>query len=373
MPVQIESTVADSIGATMDNPNANGITGSPTGGGAGVASSALGAAATGAAIGSAIPGLGTVTGAIVGGVGSLIAQGIGAIGNDIFGTTTADKNAQQLQQQGLLDQQQLGYSEQLQQYQLQNQEALWNYTSYQNQVKNMEAAGLNPALVYGGGGGGGQTAAANTGMIQGASAPSAAEQTQASVAQQQATQQAEAIAASANLQNVQAAKTAGVDTQKANIEIASLTQGINNQKAQQIQTEVQTDLLNIQKQIQGDPEAIDANIQLIVKQGQIAESQAYSAYAQADIDGKSAQARLDTLRQIYVNTVLEGANLKANTANTSALATVAEYHAALAKAGIPPDSPWYAKIIGGLAQKLGVTIPGIAQSAVKAGMQLSAE
>ena len=35
---------------------------------------------------------------------------------------------------------------------------MWDYTNYENQVKHLEAAGLNPALLYGGAGGGGATA-----------------------------------------------------------------------------------------------------------------------------------------------------------------------------------------------------------------------
>ena len=36
---------------------------------------------------------------------------------------------------------------------------MWNYTNYENQKKHLEAAGLNPALLYGMSGGGGATAA----------------------------------------------------------------------------------------------------------------------------------------------------------------------------------------------------------------------
>lgn len=46
--------------------------------------------------------------------------------------------------------------------------AMWDYTNYENQKKHMQAAGLNPALMYGQGGGGGAstggTQAAATGM-----------------------------------------------------------------------------------------------------------------------------------------------------------------------------------------------------------------
>ena len=34
---------------------------------------------------------------------------------------------------------------------------MWDYTNYENQVAHLEAAGLNPALLYGQGGGGGAT------------------------------------------------------------------------------------------------------------------------------------------------------------------------------------------------------------------------
>lgn len=40
---------------------------------------------------------------------------------------------------------------------------MWDYTNYENQVAHLEAAGLNPALLYGQGGGGGATAAGGTG------------------------------------------------------------------------------------------------------------------------------------------------------------------------------------------------------------------
>ena len=50
---------------------------------------------------------------------------------------------------------------------LYNQE-MWDYTNYENQVKHLEAAGLNPALLYGqGGAGGASTAGGAVGNGQG--------------------------------------------------------------------------------------------------------------------------------------------------------------------------------------------------------------
>ena len=39
-------------------------------------------------------------------------------------------------------------------------EEMWEYTNYENQVKHLKAAGLNPALLYAKGGAGGSTAGA---------------------------------------------------------------------------------------------------------------------------------------------------------------------------------------------------------------------
>ena len=53
---------------------------------------------------------------------------------------------------------QFGYNSMLQAQGQKNNKEMWDYTSYENQVKHMKAAGLNPALLYGTGGGGGQSA-----------------------------------------------------------------------------------------------------------------------------------------------------------------------------------------------------------------------
>lgn len=49
---------------------------------------------------------------------------------------------------------------------------MWEYTNYENQIKHMKAAGLNPALLYGKGGGGGASAS-GAGAAGAATIPSA--------------------------------------------------------------------------------------------------------------------------------------------------------------------------------------------------------
>ena len=44
---------------------------------------------------------------------------------------------------------QFGYNSMMQQQGQRNNKEMWDYTNYENQRKHMEAAGLNPALMYG--------------------------------------------------------------------------------------------------------------------------------------------------------------------------------------------------------------------------------
>ena len=109
-----------------------------------------------------------------GGGSSLISGAIGMIGGAISDRRNYKNQLKLMEQQqqynkelGEINQ---GYAKEMaainQQYALQagkqshlyNQQ-MWDYTNYENQVKHLEAAGLNPALLYGQGGGGGATAA----------------------------------------------------------------------------------------------------------------------------------------------------------------------------------------------------------------------
>ena len=49
------------------------------------------------------------------------------------------------------------YNKEAAKYTQQLQKEMWDYTNYENQVKHLKAAGLNPALIYGMSGGGGTT------------------------------------------------------------------------------------------------------------------------------------------------------------------------------------------------------------------------
>ena len=80
------------------------------------------------------------------------------------------EDQRQQEQQSALTQIQLEAQKELSKYNLDLQKQMWDYTGYENQVKHLKAAGLNPALLYGKSGGGGQTANLSTGSVSGANA-----------------------------------------------------------------------------------------------------------------------------------------------------------------------------------------------------------
>ena len=89
-------------------------------------------------------------------VDSLIDQGAKSLDEALWGDYYRDKEVEQSQK--LLDQQTTAQSKLMKQSKDQ-QLAMWNATNYGAQVSHLEAAGLNPALMYGAGGGGGSTTA----------------------------------------------------------------------------------------------------------------------------------------------------------------------------------------------------------------------
>ena len=81
----------------------------------------------------------------------------------------------QIRQQQRLNELQIAGNIELANYSQNLQKDMWNYTNYENQIKNLKAAGLNPALMYAKGGVGGQTGSANAGQVAGSHASSETE------------------------------------------------------------------------------------------------------------------------------------------------------------------------------------------------------
>lgn len=131
----------------------------------------------------------------------------------------------------------------------------WKATSYPAQREMMEKAGLNPALMYGMGSGGGGIAGSASAMPSPAKGSfSIAEGMQLALMKAQK----ENIEADTAQKKAQADFTAGVNTEKAQADIASIKQGIKNQIAQEALTDAETILKRIETRYQG--ETLEARI-----------------------------------------------------------------------------------------------------------------
>lgn len=178
-------------------------------------------------------GLGSAAlGGLTGGVGGLVSGAIGGIGS-LFGIgSRKEKKAReaeerehqrQLEYMGL----QAKYNKEQAKYSTELSKEMWDYTNYENQVKHLEEAGLNPALLYGQGGAGGSAAGAGT--AAGVGLPSS---TGVGMAIQWETMEAnkELAKAQAAKTNAEAAKLMTTDTENVESETDKNRQEIEESK-----------------------------------------------------------------------------------------------------------------------------------------------
>ena len=160
-------------------------------------------------------------------IGAIIGAGIGLAGSLLGRKKQNSDQREMMELQAKLNQQQAQYNQGL-------AKDMWNYTSFPNQVRNMEAAGLNPALLYGMGGQGGSTAGAGQ---AGSVGLSDAKGMQTGIAIQgmglelaNLASQIELNKSQAEKNKAEAEKTAGVDTQVQQATMENLIAQTANEK-----------------------------------------------------------------------------------------------------------------------------------------------
>lgn len=114
---------------------------------------------------------------------------------------------------------------------------MWEDTNYGPQKEQMKKANLNPALMYGMGGSGGASTSSAPGNV---GAPAMNDHTGMGIQLALLTAQKQNIEADTKLKETEAAKKAGIDTTVGAAQAASLMQGIDNQRAQELLTKAQT-------------------------------------------------------------------------------------------------------------------------------------
>lgn len=171
-------------------------------------------------------------GGLTGGVGGLVSGAIGGLGS-LFGIgRRKEKKAReaeerehqrQLEYMGL----QAQYNKEQAKYSTELSKEMWDYTNYENQVKHLKEAGLNPALLYGQGGGGGS--AAGGGAAAGVGLPSSTG-VGMGIQWEQMEAQKELAKAEAAKTNAEAAKLMTTDTENVESETEKNKQEIEESK-----------------------------------------------------------------------------------------------------------------------------------------------
>lgn len=179
-------------------------------------------------------------------VGAILGAGMGLAG------TIAGMNSQEqaMQDQWRFEREKMAlqakYNKEQADYSQQLALDMWNKTNYEEQVKHMKAAGLNPALLYSKGGAGGSTAGAGT------AAPVSDGTTQAVgmglQAKQIAIGQAQQMAETAKT-IAEAAKISGIDTESVKTSIRKMLQDIEASKAGQTESEARTEKIKAETKV----------------------------------------------------------------------------------------------------------------------------
>lgn len=247
----------------------------------------------------------------------MIGQGLGAVGQAaaMLGIGQRKQDKRQLNQQQKLTNQQIAAQKELGEHQKEQQLDIWNKTNYEAQVKHLEAAGLNPGLLYGHSGGGGATTGAGmaTAVTGGqATDPSAAIQAQNGMAMTIANMRL--IESQARKNNAEADKIAGVDTEKTSTEIKSLTQGIENQKQQEMLTKVQTRLTELQGDLTSG--SMEDVLDRLHWEANKTMSEASTALTEAYVSNAIREEKINIIKQEAIYGVLKNVLTKAQTEKT---------------------------------------------------------
>lgn len=223
------------------------------------------------------------------------------------------QDKRQIKQQQKLTDMQLTANKNMSEFNYGQQMKLWEATNYGPQMEQLKKAGLNPGLIYAQGGPGGTTQAAQGQGVTGGHAPGGTgmeifQMMQMKNQQELIKAQTENLRADANLKNVDANKTAGVDTELGHTQISSLKQGIQNAKAQQALTEIETSLKKIEEGYKDQREGYTNEI--LAQQIDNMAQQWVKIKYENDITKETWQSAVKQIHQEAINTVITGELMK---------------------------------------------------------------
>lgn len=252
---------------------------------------------------------------------------IGAFGQqaagDVLGATLGlalegHEDARQLNQQQRLQELQMAGQKGMAMFNQDLAYEMWKKTGPVGQMEQLRKAGLNPGLIYGMGGAGGATASVTPGNVSGADAPKGGSEIPAMIGLQLQGAQLQLLnAQKANIEADTAKKQAEVP--KTQTETASLAQGIENQKASQKLTEIDTKLKQLQFNFENA--SLSDRLDIIAQEARRTTGEATRALIQANVDETTEQTKINSIRATYVQQMLQQALTKAQTENVQQATT----------------------------------------------------
>lgn len=279
----------------------------------------------------------------IGGIAGAV-TGLYGIAQNAFGIGEKRQDQRQIEQQQKLTDQQIKANKELADYSQGLQMKMWNDTNYEAQKKHMEAAGLNPGLMYGmSGGGGTTTGSASAGNAGGGQAANSAATQQANTAMGIQMAQMALMAAQAEKTKAETEEIRGTKIPKGQAE----TTGV------EFQNKV-NEMIGAGEMAENYKWATDR----LATQSQ-KEMAEYEAWVQASFEGKPTDDAnspiAKAMRAGLDKTMEELKQAKLNNDATEASNIVKRFEANLAENGIHPQSPWWVKIVGDLLAKAGIT------------------
>lgn len=169
--------------------------------------------------------------------------------------SAAVNNALQVGQQDKLNSVNARYNKEMTDYNMQKQLEFWEKTGYVQQVRQLNEAGLNPALLYARGGSGGSTQVATSSQASSQASGNNVASPQLGMALEKSMElkmlesQIKNIDADTKNKLATATKTEGVDTKKTESEIELLAKTTENANVQKTLLELDSDFKGIQNHI----------------------------------------------------------------------------------------------------------------------------
>lgn len=241
------------------------------------------------------------------GPGAAISAGSDLIGTAMGMALAGWQDRRQLKQQQKLTEMQVNAQKGMIDYQNQATFDMWQKTGPTGQVAQLKEAGLNPALMYGmGGGTGGQSVSQSANVGAGQTSQQSMAMGLSNMAQTAA--QVKLMDAQARNLDANTEKTAGPDTDVANMTIEQMKQTIKNQQAQQALTETQNEIQQIERDLKQN--TFNDVINQIYWNGKSA-AQQYEILVRTNAIGDATkQDVIRTVRAELVKLGLESAMLK---------------------------------------------------------------